>query len=451
MPDNALRGALAGACLTRNADLGESPLGKSHAHRKWMVLAGLMLVYAASNGIVFHTLPILYPTLIEHFDWSTSEVSIPATAFLIFGAVTTVPAGVLLDRHSPRLILTFGSAGVILGLALLSMVTELWHVVAVYLLFGVSLSLCGLTASMVVLTRWFDTNRGRATGILLMSSSLGAAIFPLLLGYGIEVAGWRGALLFFSAISAILTLVPMAFLIRNSPETKMLNEEHEDKFATHRDDPEGAFSKKSPASAGPTLRETLKSYKFYLWAFSTGAMWFSIVAILQHQSIYMARDVGVNKSLLPSIYSLLFICSVSGKLGFGWIGDSIDKEMALILSIVTFGIGVLMLSDASSANITLLYVTVAILGFGFSGVYTTIQVSLAQQFAGPSYGKILAILLMIDSLAGGLGTSVVARMRDSSGSYSSAFGLMLCLCIAAIICVGAIKMKTPKRNGIGPS
>ena len=72
---------------------------------------------------------------------------------------------------------------------------SLWQLVAVYALLGLALSLCGLVSNMVMLTGWFDSDRGRATGILLMASSLGGAIFPLAVGSGIEALGWRQTVL----------------------------------------------------------------------------------------------------------------------------------------------------------------------------------------------------------------------------------------------------------------
>lgn len=48
---------------------------------------------------------------------------------------------------------------------------------------------------MVMLTGWFDSGRGRATGIPFMASSLGGALFPLAVGSGIEHLGWRQTVL----------------------------------------------------------------------------------------------------------------------------------------------------------------------------------------------------------------------------------------------------------------
>ena len=112
-----------------------------------------MFVYAASNGIIVHTLPLLYPSLIEEFGWSTAQITLPATAFFIFGAVTSPPAGALFDRFPVRRIMSIGVSSMILSLLCFSFISELWQLVTVYLIFGLSLSLCGLTASMVILTK----------------------------------------------------------------------------------------------------------------------------------------------------------------------------------------------------------------------------------------------------------------------------------------------------------
>ena len=49
--------------------------------QQWTVLSGLFFIYMASNGIVMHTLPLLYPELIDSFGWTEAEVTLPATVF----------------------------------------------------------------------------------------------------------------------------------------------------------------------------------------------------------------------------------------------------------------------------------------------------------------------------------------------------------------------------------
>ena len=186
-------------------------------YRGWWVLAGLVLIYAATNGILLHTLPLLYPSLIDEFGWDEVQVTLPATMFFVVAAITSPPAGVLLDRYSARKIILAGVIGIALGLAAFSRVDGLWQLVAVYILFAVSLSMSGLVSNMLILTRWFSRLRGRATGILLMASSLGGAVFPLLLGASMDAFGWRNSLLLFAAVAAVMTIVPLIVMVRDRP------------------------------------------------------------------------------------------------------------------------------------------------------------------------------------------------------------------------------------------
>jgi MFS family permease len=304
----------------------------------------------------------------------------------------------------------------------------LWQLVTVYLVFGLSLSLCGLTASMVILTKWFHEKRGRATGLLLMSSSLGGAIFPLILGAGIEALGWRGAIAFVSIMAVCMTLPALIFLIIDRPATSTLNINLETNL-----------SRKSLIKKGPTLRAAIQTPTFYLIAIATGSIWVAIIALTQHQSLHLVKDVGVDATLLPKVFSVFFACSVVGKFSFGWLSDYLNKEFSMIISIIILGGGLLIIRSLDADDRVMLFAYAVLGGIGFSGAFTTIQLLIAQHFAGDSYGKILALIVMIDSLAGGIGTRVIAKMRDGSDSYTAGWDVLIALCVVAIVCTFIIR------------
>ena len=394
-----------------------------------------MLIYAASNGITVHTLPLLYPPLIKEFGWTAAQMTLPATAFFLFGAVTSPPAGALFDRFPVRRVMLVGVMGLVLSLMCLPFISVLWQMVTIYLIFGLALSLCGLTASMVILTKWFDDMRGRATGLLLMSSSFGGAVFPLILGVGIETWGWRQAVGGVSIAAALMTLPALLFLVSDRSE-----ELAEKTKSPSRDASSEKFA------PGPTFLEAIKLPTFYLLAFATGAMWFAIVALTQHQSIYLVEDIGIDGSILPKVFSIFFACSVIGKFGFGWLGDHLNKELSMILSISLLTVGLIIVRFVTPDEIMFLFAYAVIAGIGFSGTFTTIQLLVAKHFSGGSYGKILASIVMIDSLAGGVGTRVVAMMRDASGSYDSGWELLIALCVIAIFCTIIVRWLGPSSD-----
>ena len=400
-------------------------MGKAESiYRGWFVLAGLMIVYAVSNGLLIHTLPILYPTLIDEFGWDNVQVTWPATIFFILTALTSPPAGYLLDRYSPRLIMSIGAAGLIGALAAMSQVQTLPQLIAVYCVFAISLSLCGLVSSMVVLTRWFGPRRGRATGFLLLASSFGGAAFPWLVGLLLGTMSWREALLILAAIGALLMLASLVLLIRNSPLTG-------DGFDVPRD-ALAAAEPPAAVSGGPTLADALRQPTFYFVAVATASIWFCVVPLVQHQAIYLAKEVGVTQDKLPAVFSLFFFASMFGKLAAGWLGDHLNKQVSLILAVAVMVAGLLVLRSVSVGQDALIYTYAIIAGLGFSGAFTMIQVLVAGHFAGPSYGKILAIIMLIDTLAGGLGTRAIAGISEAYGSYIPAIDTMIGACVLAI-------------------
>lgn len=408
-------------------------------YQAWLVLAGLMLVYAATNGIIVHTLPLIYPSLIDEFAWTSSQITLPATLFFVFGAITSPPAGVLLDRVSPRALMLVGIVGILISLFSFARIEKHWHMVVVFLGLGISLSLCGLTASMVILTRWFTEMRGRAIGLLLMASSIGGSIFPLVLGYGMESSGWRGAINTVSLVAVVMTVPALIFLVSDKPQKTHKDNIEPSEVANSISSEAKTLAQAPHSELGPSLRHALRKPTFYLLAIATGAMWFAIIALIQHQAIHLVKDIGVERSLVPRVFSVFFACSVIGKLVFGWMGDFINKETTMNLSIATFCLGIVVLTQVGADDTTLLFIYAVIAGIGFSGSFTCIQLLIAEHYSGPSYGKILAILVMIDSLAGGLGTRVIANIRDTSGNYMPAFHTLIALCLIAIICVAMVR------------
>ena len=399
--------------------------GATPQHRRWIVLGGLFLVYMASNGVTLHTLPLLYPELMDSFGWQASEVTLPATVFFVTGAVTSPPAGWLLDRYSSRAIIGFGSTLLTLGLLAYSATSSLWQLVAVYALLGLALSLCGLVSNMVMLTGWFDSGRGRATGILLMASSLGGALFPLAVGSGIEQLGWRQTVLLTGVGVGSMMLGSVWLLLRDGRR----------------------LTPDSPSPGPSSDREQrviphLLTRRFATIVFATGSLWFIIIALTQHQSIHLARDVGLARSSLPSVFSLFFGCSVVGKFCFGLLSDRFDLHRVMSSAILMLAIALIALSQMTETASTLLYGYAVLAGLGFSGAFTCIQILIAAHYSGPLYGRILATIVLIDTLCGALGTQTIARVREWQGDYSAAFiGMAALAALSALLVLSLSRLK----------
>lgn len=308
----------------------------------------------------------------------------------------------------------------------------------IYVVFAVGLAMGGLLPCMLILTRWFERYRGITIGLLLMGSSIGGAIFPLIIKGTLVEDGWRDAITLLIPLSGSMMILPILFLVRNHPRDLHL---HPDGSP-----PSQIVDKTGHFNSGPSFAGVFKIPVFYLLVFSTATLWFCIVGMLNHQSIYLGHDLGVDSAMLPLIFSVFFWSSVFGKVLFGYLSDHFDKGHIMLPAIVSLGTGLFILRLMGDSDMMMMFAYAVIMGVGFSGTFTTIQLMIADLFAGYDYGKILGIFVFVDTLSGALGINILGTIRVDSGSYLPAFNLMISLCGIAAICViiiNQIRKRTP--------
>lgn len=396
----------------------------------WWLLAGLFLIYAASNGIGLNTLPLFYPALREAFGWTEAEVTSPATLMYLSVAVISPFVGYMLDRLNTKVIMIVGSVGLVSGLVFYGMVNSLGQLKGVYLLYAFALTTAGIIPSMYLITKWFSRYRGLAVGIFLMASSVGGSIFPPLTGFMIESQGWRQAAFILAVIAGIMILIPVILLVRNSPQSMGLLPDGISKE-------ESAKREKSDLSnysAGLSLGEALRSSTFYILLFVTASMWFCITGVINNQTLYF-DDLSISDKISGLVLGLFFLSSLSGKFLFGYLSDRFNKKYIMLVATINLTIGSVMLSFIMADNAFTLYGYAIIYGIGFSGAFTMIQVMVAQYYQGKAYGSILGIVTGIDTFAGSMGIVILSSMRTKIGSYLPSFYLMIGICVLACICV----------------
>jgi sugar phosphate permease len=410
----------------------------------WWVLGGLFAMYATSNGIATFTLPLLYPSLMDEFGWNQAEVTRPAAIKFLFASVYNVTAGFLMDRYKPRPIMAAGALIMLSGLTAMIFMTELWHFTFDYLLLAFGMSMCGLVPCMVTTSRWFVKYRGRAVGILLMASSFGGAVLPLIIKGDLIDGAWRSALTTMAIIAFFGMFLPVLWPVRARPEDKGEVPDGLDESAT----PTDAGDPQLGVVGGISLAQGLRLPMFYLLLVATGIFWFCITGVVQHQAIYLGRDQGIDAGTLAGVISLFFWCSIFGKFIFGYLSDHFQKAHIMLLAVVNLTVGLTILRFVDTAGENLIYVYAVVYGIGFSGTFTMIQLMIAELFAGPTYGRFLGIYVAVDTIAAAAGIAVLGEMRVAAGSYLPAIDLMLGLMIFAFFCVLVVKKLASARQSL---
>ena len=97
----------------------------------------------------------------------------------------------------------------------------------------------------------------------------------------------------------------------------------------------------------------------------------------------LGRDVGLERSLLPTVFSLFFGSSIIGKLCFGLLADRFDLHRVMAIAILILAVALIALSQITATSMTLLYSYAIFAGLGF-GAFTCIQVLIAAHYSGRS-------------------------------------------------------------------
>ena len=137
-------------------------------------------------------------------------------AFTLAYAAFEIPSGTLGDRVGPRLVLTRIVLWWSSFTALTGWVSSYYPLILVRFLFGMGEAGAFPNASIAV-SRWFPVpERGRAFGLMLMSSQLGGALAPLLVVPIQAAYGWRASFFVFAILGVLWSAVWYVWF-RDSP------------------------------------------------------------------------------------------------------------------------------------------------------------------------------------------------------------------------------------------
>lgn len=404
----------------------------------WVVLGSLFLMYMASNGIALNTFNLYIPEFAKSFGVDIAQATgLAATLYLVL-ALPLPFVGRLLERFPAKSLILTGAVGATGSLFLFANAESFGAVRLFTVLYPVCLSLVGLLTSMYVINNWFVRHRGLATGILLMASSVGPAVFAPLVGRWIKELGWETAALYQAFICSAMILIPALLVVS-----------HPSKVGAYADGVEGTVGRQpetDPAERSRIFRGAVRSVDFYLLAFVTAALWFCIGGFIQNQRNYQA-DLRLDVAQSGLLQGLFFFCGLLGKLLFGWLGDRFDVRRIMLLSVLNMVAGCALLY-LSLDDARFMAPCAVVFGIGYSGTFTMIQLYIISLFGGASYGTILGILSFIDTIAASMGVAVLGGMRKAGGSYHGAFWLMIALAVVSLAATYYINLRAARGRPV---
>jgi MFS family permease len=400
----------------------------------WWVVVSATIVMSAL-GVIFYGFGILFPSILKEFEWSRTLTSSIYSVQITVNSLFILIMGYLIDRYSPRIIVSLGALLLSSGLILSSLTEKIWHL---YLFFGFMVG-AGTSTMYVppitVVTRWFEKRRGLSIGIAVTGIGIGGFLGSPFLNWLIHQFGWRTALTVLGIIIGIMVLLAATIFIGHpekkglSPYGKGGNEEDGQKDSTKTYKFPSMPGERAPIHSW-TVWNAVKTRSFLLLYIMMFFAETALVGVMAHLFAH-AMDMGIPKSKVSWAYGFIGIASLIGKIGIGALSDKIGRKGSFFLSFVLKGTAFLFLLP--HPTVFLLFLFAIVLGLSYGGWTPLFPAILGDFYGLESMGKIFSILTTNFLLGGICGPILAGLIFDKMGSYFMAFFIFSAISYGAAI------------------
>ena len=375
-------------------------------------LAGLVHSINASaynKGYAVFLLPVA-----EGLGVSRTAVSLVFALSRSEGGPISPIAGWFIDRFGPKPIFFLGAELSGIGFILLAKSENIWAFGLIYLaLITLGSDLAFSNSLSALVNNWFIRRRALAMSSYHAISSLGPAVLVPILAVVIFSLGWRMA----SGIGGLVilaTTVPLAFLMRNSPESIGLLPDGELRATPtggtlgHVGPPGKDLLDFSPGQALRTSSYWLLLAGTFLRLTAKAGVMLNIIPIMVWK--------GVEEQTAAFIFGFLLFLMVPLSLFFGWLADILPKNWILFSTSVagTLSFYLLTVSDNSIWPIYLFVLLFAVAETSGSNNWATF----GDYFGRRAYGRLRGITQLVAS-PGVFLAPVFANWRfDQTDSYT---------------------------------
>ena len=407
---------------------------------------GWTILFAAGSSMVVRnataslTLAVFIFPMSEDLGWSRTLIAGAASLGGLVATVASPLVGWALDRYGARAILTVSV--LILGLSTVSLA---WATVPVafYLAYGLGRVIFSSPLNIgpsVVVSRWFVRRRGRATGILFLSHSLGMITFPLIAGLVIKYRGWEEAWAVLGVLVWILALGPVSMLVRQSPESVGLLPDGDPPQQTD----EGKEAAAAAEEPNWTLREAARTPTLWLLAMATGSLFLLQSGTNIHQGAYFL-DQGLGVGISAASLSLNAVFTGVGSIFWGWLVDRVPVRFTYAGVALMMAVALVLFPMADTTAEAL--VVASIFGTAVGGILVVPVVAYANYFGRRSLSVIRGVTEPFVSLGQAIGALFSGIIYDVTGSYKDAFLILAILGLATIAML--LATREPRRVGAG--
>lgn len=404
--------------MNAHAQASEIENSAPQSSQTYIIVTAFLALFAIV-GFGYYGLPFFFDFIMEERGWSRATVtSGNAVGKLIVAPLFGFLAGWMIDKYGPRKLMMTGAfmlATAFIGLAFSSSL-EMFYVFYVFNALGYVFG--GPLPCQVLISRWFDKNRGKAMGIAYLGIGAGGAVVPLIAAKLESVFDWHIALACLGVV-AFLIIFPISYFIKDSPAKRV---------------------EQKAQMKGSPIREILRNRNFYLLALGSMCSIGVVGGIGQHIKLYLS-DLSYSQAEAARVMSFVLLSSLIGRVLMGWLADIINRKyvMLMIYLIVALAIPLLLVPEFTGR----IYIFAVIFGIGLGGDYMIIPLMAGDLFGLKALGRTMGIILVADGVAESIFPVILGWLyNEETQSYALGFSILIAVALLGAVFIAFL----PKPN-----
>lgn len=352
---------------------------------------------------------------------SQMQVGIVSASFLFVYALMQLPAGLLLDRYRPRLLLPPAALGVAGSAWLLSISGGFWSAVAARALMGACAAFAFPGAGLVARRRLPPAQFALAMGLIDFAFGAGAYLGNAGVAALMNMQTWQQVMADFALAGAVVALLCWLFIGSTSPRGEAATEE--------------ALAKPLWTS----LKEVFSVRQVRLAAITSGALMAMLFGFGGLWDVSLQQAFGYSHDQAVSLNSWLFIGVAIMPPIAGWAADRWRKRRPILFGgqIVALMAVTAVLGVDAPLPLWVVKVNLLLLGLGIGTCVLTFPIAcdaVSPSNAGAAIGLVNAV---------GLASSAVFQVvpgvaLDLAGSHSLLIMRLVLTVFAIAIVAGAV-------------
>src|SRR6266576_5480707 len=188
----------------------ESAAFTPDSRQAWARLV-LAVIIGSIGSVGMWSVVVVLPVVQPEFGATRGAVSLAFTLTMLGFGLGGVATGKITDRFGIVAAMALSISFLGLAYVLAGLSTTLWQFIAVHVLIGLGTS-ATFGPMMAEASQWFERYRGLAVTIVASGNYVGGTIWPPLVNWGIESAGWRTSFIAIGIFCAVAMTLVLALL-----------------------------------------------------------------------------------------------------------------------------------------------------------------------------------------------------------------------------------------------